>query len=80
MSTYSEINREAHKLLDRIPPSKQAFVYQMLNSINEIADDEFDEILLKRALYNKEHDEFSSLDDFARELGFDPDELRNNCK
>lgn len=71
---------KAHELIDALPDNKIAKVLFILENIkgiiNDDLPDEWDSQLIKEALEAEKNGEFVSLDDVARELGFDTGKLQ----
>ena len=73
---------KAHNLIDALPDDKMAKVLVILEGVKDIiADDipdQWDLQLIKEAHEAEKNGEFVSLDDVAKELGFDVDKLQGN--
>lgn len=73
---------KAHELIDALPDDKMAKVLTILENVKDIINDdlldEWDLQLVKEAKVAEEQGEFITLDDVAKELGFDTDKLQNN--
>jgi len=73
---------KAHSLIDALPDDKMEKVLVILEGVkNIIADnipDQWDLQLIKEAQEAEKNGEFVSMDDVAKELGFDVNKLQNN--
>ncbi|NLW48231.1 MAG: hypothetical protein GXY86_12980 [Firmicutes bacterium] len=73
---------KAHELIDALPDDKMVKVLTILENVKDIINDdlpdEWDIQLANEAKVAEEQGEFITLDDVAKELGFDTDKLRNN--
>lgn len=74
------LRKSAHQIIENLPDDKVAYVIAILRGIQglNIPEEEPDDIdlqLIREAM--EDNDEETSLDDFARELGFNVDELRS---
>lgn len=73
---------KAHQLIDALPDEKMAKVLTILENVKDIINDdlpdEWDIQLIKEAREAEKNGEFVSLDDVAKELGFDVGKLQDN--
>jgi DNA helicase IV len=73
---------KAHELIDALPDDKIAKVLIILENVKDIINDalpdEWDLQLIKEAQEAEENGEFVSLDDVAKELGFNAGKLQGN--
>jgi hypothetical protein len=76
------LKTKAHNLIDALPDEKMDKVLVILEGLKDIiADnvpDHWDLQLIRKALEAEKTGEFISLDNVAKELGFDVDKLQNN--
>ena len=76
----SMIRQKAHNLIEKLPDDQIAYIISIIEGIKGISipndtPDELDLYLIKES--ESDSDETEALDDFAKELGFDVDELQN---
>lgn len=73
---------KAHDLIDALPDDKMEKVLVILEGVKDIitddTPDQWDLQLIKEAQEAEKDGEFVSLDDVAKELGFDVNKLQNN--
>ena len=73
---------KAHELIDALPDDKMAKVLIILENVKDIINDdlpdEWDLQLIREAQEAEKNGEFVSLDDVAKELGFDAGKLQGN--
>lgn len=78
----SSLKNKAHNLIDALPDDKMEKVLIILEGVKAIiADDvpdQWDLQLIKEAMEVEKNAEYVSLDDFAKELGFDVRKIQNN--
>lgn len=78
----SVLKTKAHNLIDALPEDKMEKVLLILEGLKDIITDnipdQWDLQLVKEALEAEKNGEFVSLDNVAKELGFDVDKLQNN--
>ncbi len=80
----SDTRQHVHELVDRLPPAQLAAVEGLLQTIVpqfEVEDEEISEDEREAVVQSKEwfkHNQGTSLEDVASELGFDIDQIRSN--
>lgn len=74
------IKKKAHNLIDNLPEDQVAYLVSIIEGIKGISisdekPDAFDMYLIRES--EKDNNDVMPLDEFVKELGFNPDELQN---